>query len=47
MAVLNVHTWFSSGGSCSNMVLLDGNGSVVGRSEGLGTNHWVGITQIK
>ena len=29
------------GGSCSNMVLIDGNGKVVGRSEGLGTNHWL------
>jgi hypothetical protein len=25
------------------MVLVNGNGEVVGRSEGLGTNHWVGV----
>jgi hypothetical protein len=28
------------------VVLLDGNGKVVGRSEGLGTNHWVGKNKL-
>ncbi|XP_028403273.1 N-acetyl-D-glucosamine kinase-like [Dendronephthya gigantea] len=34
------------GGSCSNMVLLNTDGEVIGSSEGLGTNHWlIGIDE--
>lgn len=41
MALLNYYGGVEGGGSHSKMVIIDQNGSVVGRSQCGGTNHWL------